>query len=171
MNFYQVNQRTTFEKEFKGGYLCCPSGNNGGWPLMRTLQAGDILFHYCSIARRSGSSKLGAVLGVSCVVEIDQQKRVSSQPCDVISHTCIQYLGCHLSEEGFTPTLRERYRQNYRKYWEVHTLPLHARNLPKILHRSPQVYLVAIEDGVARRFLADNEIRLDVLHSPPRLGR
>lgn len=26
MNFYQVNQRPTFEREFKAGYLCCPSG-------------------------------------------------------------------------------------------------------------------------------------------------
>jgi hypothetical protein len=43
MNFYQVNQRVTFEREFGTGYLCAPNGSRGGWPLMNMLRKGDIL--------------------------------------------------------------------------------------------------------------------------------
>ena len=30
MNFYQVNQKMSFEREFNTGYLCCPNGSYGG---------------------------------------------------------------------------------------------------------------------------------------------
>jgi hypothetical protein len=67
MNFYQVNQRkrSTFEHEFKEGYLCSPSGNREGWRLMKELRAGAILFNYNSTCRPRG-----AVLGISKVTNI-----------------------------------------------------------------------------------------------------
>jgi hypothetical protein len=156
MRFYQVNQNRTFEREFKEGYLCSPNGNWGGWPLMKTLQPGDILFHY--------NSKCGAVLGISRVANIGQHKGTASRTARVIADTqCIQYSGRHLSEDDFTPRLREHYQQKYSGYLEVHTVPLRKANLGKLLPQTPLVYLVPISHDVARSFLQQTDIPLDDL--------
>jgi hypothetical protein len=156
MKFYQVNQDRTFEREFEGRYLCSPNGSWGGWRLMQELQSGDILFHY--------NSTHGAVLGISRVIDIGQHKGVSSRTACVIQGTqCIQYTGWHLSEDDFSVTDREHYRQKYSSYLEVHTVPLHKENLGQLLLRTPQKYLVRISDREARRLLEKWGIRLDSL--------
>src|ERR1017187_176267 len=66
MNFIQVNQRSTFEREFRSGYLCCPEGTFAGWQYMTALQIGDIIFHY--------NSPQQAVLAISLVSRIGQHK-------------------------------------------------------------------------------------------------
>jgi hypothetical protein len=157
MGFYQVNQRRTFAREFKAGYLCSPSGNRAGWQLMTDLRSGDILFNY--------NSTCGAVLGISRVTNIGQHKGTASQTARVISGTqCIQYFGRHLSEDDFSPKDREHYRQNYPSYFEVHTVPLRRANLGKLLlPRTPIAYLVPISNAVAGRFLQQWDIRLEDL--------
>ena len=150
MNFYQVNQRQrkTFEREFNEGYLCSPSGNWGGWPLMMALRSGDILFHY--------NSRRQAVLGISRVTNIGQHKGTSSQTAVLTGTQCIKYSGRHLSEDYFSPKRREHFRQNYPSYFEVHTVRLHGHgkaNLGKSLTTPRQVYLVSISDAEARSFL------------------
>ena len=156
MNFYQVNQKRTFEREFTAGYLCSPNDKWGGWPLMQVLQSGDILFHY--------NSPCGAVLGISRVIDIGQHKGVASKTAYVIPNTqCIQFTGRHLSEDDFSPKEREHYRQKYASYFEVHTVPLRKENLGKLLPQTPQRYLIRISDGEARRFLDERRIRLDDL--------
>lgn len=153
MSFYQVNQNRTFEREFKAGYLCSPNGKWAGWPLMKALQPGDILFHY--------NSKCRAVLGVSRVANIGQHKGTASQTARVIPDTqCIQYSGRHLSEEDFSPRLREHYRQKYSGYLEVHAVALRMANLGKLLPLTPQVYVLPISSEVAQRFLQKRHIRL-----------
>jgi hypothetical protein len=123
---------------------------------MKALQAGDILFHY--------NSKCRAVLGISRVTNIGQHKGAASQTAHVIPDTqCIQYSGRHLSEEDFSPRLREHYRQKYSGYFEVHTVPLRMANLGKLLPLTPQVYLVPISDEVAQSFLQKGDIRLEGL--------
>jgi hypothetical protein len=156
MNFYQVNQNRTFEREFNAGYLCSPNGKWAGWPLMMALQTGDILFHY--------NSKRGAVLGISRVTNIGQHKGTASQTARVIQDTqCIQYSGRHLSEGDFSPRLREHYRQKYSGYFEVHTAPLRMADLGKLLPLTPQAYLVPISTEVARSFLQKGDIRIEDL--------
>jgi len=76
---------------------------------------------------------------------------------------CIQYSGRHLSEEDFSPELREHYRQKYSGYLEVHTIPLRTTNLGKLLPRTPQVYLVPISNEAALSFLQKGDILLDDL--------
>jgi hypothetical protein len=164
MSFYQVNQRTTFEREFSGCYLCAPNGSMGGWPLMKELKGGDILFHYCSVAR--GPSGRGAILGISLVVNIGQHRGTARNVVAVIPGTqCIKYAGQHLSEADFTPILREHCRENYASYFEVHTAPLRKLCLRKLLSRSPQVYLFRIIDELAQSFLRENNIVIDQLKS------
>jgi hypothetical protein len=154
MRFYQVNQNQTFEREFEAGYLCSPDGRWAGWPLMKALQPGDVLFHY--------NSKCRAVLGISRVAIIGQHKGAASQTARVIPDTqCIQYSGRHLSEEDFSPRLREHYRQKYSGYLEVHTVALRMANLGKLLPLTPQVYLVPVSKEVARSFLQKADIRID----------
>jgi hypothetical protein len=123
---------------------------------MKTLQIGDILFHY--------NSSCGAVLGISRVTRIGRHKGIASQTARVIPDTqCIQYSGRHLSEEDFCPKLREHYRQKYSGYFEVHTVPLRMANLGKLLPMTPQVYLVPISNEVAQSFLQKRGIRLEDL--------
>lgn len=169
MNFYQVNQRTTFEREFTRGYLCSPSGDWGGWPLMKKLQTGDILFHYCSVAR--GPSGRGAVLGISRIIDIGKHKGIASQNVAAILGTqCIRYTGRHLSEQDFEPTLREHYNSRYPDCLEVHTAPLRRLNLRKLSDATPQAYLFQVRDEVAERFLQENGIQLEESRSAARQG-
>ncbi len=149
MSFYQVNQRRTFKREFTGGYLCAPSGNRGGWQIMKMLRNGDILFNYNSTCAGGG-----AVLGISRVTNIGQHKGTASRTAHVISGTeCIQYSGHHLSEDDFSLKEREHYRQRYPSYFEVHTVSLHKANLGKLLPKTPRVYLVQIRNAEALHFL------------------
>ena len=39
MNFYQVNQKRTFEREFTAGYLCSPNDKWGAVHALRTRGA------------------------------------------------------------------------------------------------------------------------------------
>lgn len=153
MNYYQVNQNETFTHEFRQGYLCCPEGSRGGWPLMRDLRAGDVLFHY--------NSSRGAVLGISRVVKIGRHKGTASSHVSVIDGTeCIQYRGKHLSEAEFDYNRRRHLAEKYPTYYEVHAERILERNLGKLLDRTPQVYLLAIDKAVAERFLAGCHVRL-----------
>lgn len=157
MNFYQVNQRRTFEREFKGGYLCSPSGRRKGWLFMKTLQLGDVLFNYNSTPR-------GAVLGISKVTGIGRHKGPLSDAAKPIPDTqCLEYSGRHLSEADFSRKDREHYRQRYSNYLEVHTVPLLERNLGKLLIRSPLDYLVSVDRDLALCFLKGLHIRLEDL--------
>lgn len=157
MKFYQVNQKNTFEREFNAEYLCCPNGVWGGWPLMKELRNGDILFHYNSICR--------AVLGISRVTDMDHHKGVASEPAFVIPGTqCIQYDGRHMSESDFPVGEQKKIRENYSSFLEVHTVRFYKKNLGRLLRRSRQVYLDSIHDGEARNFLAAAGIRLDTLN-------
>lgn len=157
MEFYQVNQKNSFEREFKAEYLCCPDGKYGGWPIMKELRKGDVLFHYNSTRR--------AILGISRVTDIHQHKGVASERAFVIPGTqCIQYDGKHLSEADLTMKQQVDYRKNYGGYLEVHTVCVYEKNLGRLLPRSRQVYLDRIGDAEARNFLATAGIRLDTLN-------
>ncbi len=148
MAFYQVNQRMTFEREFRGGYLCAPAGKRGGWPLMKELRTGDVLFHY--------NSPSGSVLGISRVSHLGPHKGSEWDASHVLPGTqCIEYVGRHLSEDDFTPEDRQKYRQNYPRYFEVHTIPIRRANMGKLLSRTPMAYLVQINVPAAERFLKD----------------
>jgi hypothetical protein len=162
MNFYQINQRKrkTFEREFNEGYLCSPSGNRGGWRLMKELQTGDTLFNYNSTWRPSG-----AVLGISQVTSIGQHKGMASQTAVLPGTQCIEYCGRHLSEMTFSQKDRAHYRQNYPSYFEVHAVPLLRKNLGKLLPKTPQEYLVRIDGALARSFLQNGDVRLEDLKS------
>lgn len=153
MKYYQVNQRETFHREFTQGYLCCPQGKWGGWPLMQQLRTGDIIFHYHSPSR--------AVVGVSCIVNIGHHKgSTSSYPSAIEGTQCLRYQGQHLSEADFGPRRRLHLRETYLTYNEVHTEPILKRPLRKLLGKTPQAYLVAIDERVAERFVSDCGIRL-----------
>lgn len=154
MNFYQVNQNMSFEREFKNGYLCCPNARYAGWPLMKKLEKGDILFHY--------NSTCGEVLGISRVIEIGQHKGTSLKSERIRGTQCIEYSGEHLSEDDLSLEQREK-NQVYATYLEVHTVPLLRGNWRKLLLRSPQVYLVQIDNEKALRFIEERKIRLDDL--------
>jgi hypothetical protein len=157
MNFYQVNQNTTFERELRGGYLCCPNDRWGGWPLMKQLRRGDILFHYNSTHR--------AILGISKVIDIGQHKGTASNAVHIIPGTqCIQYTGKHLSENDLGLKQKEHNKyKGYTSYLEVHTIPILKKNLGKLLSQTPQVYLVKIKDEEARCFFKEWGIALDDL--------
>ena len=153
MKYYQGNQNETFDREFAQGYLCCPEGNWGGWPLMRELRRGDVVFHY--------NSSSGAVLGISRIVGIGHHKGAATLSSSVIEGSqCIRYLGQHLSEADFDDRRRQHMRQKYPTYNEVHTAPILRKNLGKLLERTPQVYLLSIDERVAERFLSDHGVRL-----------
>jgi hypothetical protein len=158
MNFYQVNQKKTFDREFTNEYLCSPIGSWGGWPLMPGLQAGDILFHY--------NSRAGVVVGISRVAKIGKHKGLLPQVAHVLRGTqCIQYSGRHLSEADFNSIERQHYGQKYPSYFEVRTQRLRRANLGKLLKRSPQTYLVKLSAHEAQSFLNHSQIRLDSLKS------
>lgn len=44
-NYYFVFQNKTFDKEFSGGYLWAPEGNESFWKSMDTVHAGDVIFY------------------------------------------------------------------------------------------------------------------------------
>ncbi len=111
MKYYQVNQRETFAREFGQGYLCCPEGNWGGWPLMKELRTGDAVFHY--------NSTRGAVLGISRVVDIGHHKGLSSGVSVINGTQCIRYRGHHLSEGEFSDERRRHLRKQYPTHYEV----------------------------------------------------
>lgn len=122
---------------------------------MKELTTGDILFHY--------NSRRGAVLGISRVVHIGQHKGGASKAAKVIPGTqCIFYSGRHLSYDDLTLKQQEGHKK-YSGFLEVHTVPLLKRNLGKLLHNSPQVYLLRIPDGEARDFIKNRSISLDDL--------
>lgn len=152
MAYYQVNQRDTFDQEFSGHYLCCPAAGYGGWPLMRELRAGDIVFHY--------SSKYQAVLGISRIVAIGEHKGKSKSHSVIEGTQCIRYDGRHLSEAAFDQTRRDKLRNNYPAYYEVHTEQIVPRKLSRLLTRTPQAYLVPIDDELAQQFLVKNQVTL-----------
>lgn len=157
VRFFQVNQRSTFEREFRSGYLCCPDGPYGGWPCMKTLQVGYIIFHYNSMWQ--------AVLGISRVIAVGKHKGATAHSAAQLPGTqCISYQGTHLSEDDFASHERLRYRK-YAKCLEVHTIPCIERKLPKLLRRVPQVYLVPVSDREALKFLSENKISLDELQA------
>ena len=153
MNFFQVNQRSTFEREFRSGYLCCPEGTFGGWQYMMALRIGDIILHY--------NSPRQVVLGISRVIAIGRHKGAAADSAAQRPGTqCISYEGHHLSEDDFPP----KQVSHYRRYFEVHTIPCIGRKLPKPPHRVPQAYLVPIPDREALNYLNENGISLDQLH-------
>ncbi len=156
MNFYQVNQNTTFRLEFPGGYLCCPDGPFAGWPEMKKLQVGDILFHY--------NSTCGAVLAVSRVITIGKHKGSGTTTACVISGTqCRQYTGSHLSMAAFSKKKAAKMQEKWRDYLEVHTAvhtpPKKQGNFGKLLPRVPLCYLIKVEDSKGRAFLAKHGIQ------------
>ncbi len=155
MSFYQVNQRSTFKREFWGGYLCCPEGPYGGWPYMMALRSGDVIFHY--------NSPRQAVLGISRVIPPGQHKGAAADSVTQRPGTqCILYEAHHLSEDDFTPREVSHYRR-YPRCLEVHTIPCVERKLPKLLRSVPQAYLVLIPDREAVNYLNENKISLDQL--------
>ena len=149
MKYYQVSQRETFAREFAQGYLCCPEGNRGGWPLMRELRTGDVVFHYNSPSR--------AVLGISRIVNIGHHKGTATSDVSVVDGTqCILYHGRHLSEADFGDRRGRAYPTNY----EVHAARILKQDLGKLLVRTPQVYLLSIDKAVAESFLANRGVRI-----------
>ena len=133
MKYYQINQRETFAREFSQGYLCCPEGNWGGWPLMKELRTGDVVFHY--------DSSLSAVVGISRIADIGHHKGLSSDVSVIAGTQCIGYRGRHLSEAQFSEHRRRHLRQAYPTYYEVHTTPILKKKLGKLVSRTPHVYL------------------------------
>jgi hypothetical protein len=124
MRFYQVNQNTTFDREFGGGYLCAPDGPY--WTAMKELQRGDILFHYRSSAQ--------SVRGISRVTYIGHHKGPYAPTARVLPITqCIQYTGAHLSEESCGEARRSDLRRKYATYLEVHTSPLRQGDFGKVI--------------------------------------
>jgi len=155
VNFFQVNQRSTFKREFRSGYLCCPDGPYGGWQRMKALQIGYLIFHYNSVRQ--------AVLGISRVIAIGQHKGATAHSAAQLPGTqCLSYEGPHLSEDDFAPQKRLHYRK-YPMCLEVHTIPCIEGKLPKLLRRVPQAYLVPVPDREALNFLNENKIILDQL--------
>ena len=58
---------------------------------------------------------------------------------------------------------QREHNKMYSSYLEVHTLPLRRGNWGKLLPRTPQVYLVRIGDGDARRFIEQRGIDFEDL--------
>lgn len=122
---------------------------------MKKLKKGDILFHY--------NSKCGAILGVSWVAEVSQHKGTASEISNVVPGTqCIQYYGTHLSEDDMSLEERMHY-QRYDSFLEVHAFPIDRGNFGKLRARSPQRYLLPIDDAEARNFIERSRIHLDEL--------
>ena len=130
MAIYQVNQGSSFITEYPSEYLCCPSGHYGGWPIMRKLKVGDVIYHYDS------STKL--IRGKSEVIALPNEF-VGKK----LTLVCSEYCGQHLSFSCFDQIKQTELRK-YSHFYVVYVkqlVPIDDPSLRNIIHKTFRGYL------------------------------
>lgn len=146
MRFFQVNQQFKNRREYKHGYLCAPVGNQHGWPLMKELRAGDLVFHHSPIEK--------TIFAVSRVVEAMRPKDFPGLRVfrfEWRAHEggmLLEFRGRHLSWEDMSEPQRKRY-DSQEWFFEAHTEGLIEKRLGESFRPGEQLYLAELKEGEA----------------------
>lgn len=146
MRFFQVNQHFKNRREYRHGYLCAPVGSQNGWPLIKELRKGDIVFHHSSLEKM--------VFAVSRVVEAKRPKdfpglrvfRFEWRPEG--GGMLLEFRGRHLSWEDMTDPQRKRL-DSLEWYLEAHTVGLCEKRLGDSFRPGEQLYLAELKEAEA----------------------
>lgn len=143
--YYQVNQAYKNHHEFGKGYLCAPNLDLKHWQILKTLEVGDIIFHYSSHDKR--------IFGLSEVVELGPHKGLENALLEEGNSVYRTYRGEHLSLRHMSPSAAKAEKKHGDFYIEVHVSALFKRSYGENMCEGKQVYCVEVDPALAEKRL------------------